>query len=227
MDLVLSQLKSATYPFNQKFPFYVLFETASLSAPNHQATADTKKGDSEMDRIFKVLEKAGDLIIDGVIPQDIRQAQQIWFLREEVANACISYGYCFKYDVSLPAHHYYKIIEETRKVINESPLLNDAEKQSIITVGYGHIGDGNLHLNVTLKGYSDKDLQARVNTVIDHFVMEYTRDVKGSVSAEHGVGLQKTGYLAYSKSKEMIAVMKTIKKALDPNGILNPYKVLA
>ena len=84
-----------------------------------------------------------------------------------------------------------------------------------------------MHLNVTLKGYSDKDLQARVNTVIDNFVMEYTRDVKGSVSAEHGVGLQKTGYLAYSKSKEMIAVMKTIKKALDPNGILNPYKVLA
>lgn len=72
MDLVLSQLKSSTYPFSRKFPFYVLFETASLSEPNHEATADTKKGDSEMDRIFKVFEKAGDLIIDGVIPQDVK-----------------------------------------------------------------------------------------------------------------------------------------------------------
>lgn len=63
MDIVLDQLKTSTYPFQNKFPFYVLFETGSLSAPNHYATADTKKGDTEMDKIFKVLENASDYII--------------------------------------------------------------------------------------------------------------------------------------------------------------------
>ena len=69
-------------------------------------------------------------------------------------------------------------------------------------------------------------MQNRLYKVVDQFVMDYTYKVKGSVSAEHGIGLQKPTYLKYSKTPEMIAVMKTIKKALDPNGILNPYKVL-
>jgi FAD/FMN-containing dehydrogenase len=62
--------------------------------------------------------------------------------------------------------------------------------------------------------------------VVDQFVMDYTQKVRGSVSAEHGIGLQKPTYLKYSKTPEMINVMKTIKHALDPKGILNPYKVL-
>ena len=66
----------------------------------------------------------------------------------------------------------------------------------------------------------------RLNDLIDPFVMKFVRDAKGSVSAEHGIGLQKTPYLGYSKSPEMISVMKQIKGVLDPHGIMNPYKVL-
>ena len=104
--------------------------------------------------------------------------------------------------------------------------LTDAEKQSIRVGGYGHVGDGNLHLNVTCPGYEDKSLQDRVETIIDEFVMGYVKEAKGSVSAEHGVGLQKTGYLGFSKSEDMIGVMRQIKGVLDPHGIMNPYKVL-
>jgi FAD/FMN-containing dehydrogenase len=96
----------------------------------------------------------------------------------------------------------------------------------MVCCGYGHVGDGNLHLNITLPGYLDKELQTKAYGLIDTFVMEYTRDAKGSISAEHGVGLQKPHYLSYSKSPEMIRAMKLIKNAFDPNGIMNPYKVL-
>ena len=69
--------------------------------------------------------------------------------------------------------------------------MTQEEKDSVVTVGYGHVGDGNLHLNCSLRGYEDADLQTRLNDLVDPFVMKFVRDHKGSVSAEHGVGLQK------------------------------------
>lgn len=75
-------------------------------------------------------------------------------------------------------------------------------------------------------GYKDAELQEKLKIVIDKFIFEYVRRVKGSVSAEHGVGLQKADYLKYSKTPEMITQMKLIKNVFDPNGIMNPYKVL-
>ena len=104
--------------------------------------------------------------------------------------------------------------------------MTQSEKDSIDVTGYGHIGDGNLHLNICVPGYDNIDLINRLSDIIDSFVFNYVRQAKGSVSAEHGVGLQKAQYLNYSKSKEMIHYMKEIKKVFDPNGIMNPYKVL-
>jgi FAD/FMN-containing dehydrogenase len=92
--------------------------------------------------------------------------------------------------------------------------------------GYGHIGDGNVHLNVCTPGYDNHDLRDRLSYAVNSFVFDYVKSVHGSVSAEHGVGLQKASYLHYSKSDEMIACMKGIKGVFDPNGIMNPYKVL-
>ena len=92
--------------------------------------------------------------------------------------------------------------------------------------GHGHVGDGNLHLNVVLPGYDNKSLQERTKAVIEPFVMDYVRKVNGSISAEHGIGVQKPAFLHYSKTRSMIQTMQTIKAALDPNHILNPYKML-
>jgi len=83
-----------------------------------------------------------------------------------------------------------------------------------------------LHLNCSIPGYENTDFAERLNEVVDRFVMEFVRDHKGSVSAEHGVGLQKAPYLSYSKSEDMIRIMKQIKGVFDPNGIMNPYKLL-
>ena len=132
----------------------------------------------------------------------------------------------FKYDISLPASHYYKIVEDVRTLINDSAEFSSEEKGKILPNGHGHVGDGNLHLNVVLPGYDDQCLQTRAKNVIEPFIMDYVRQVSGSVSAEHGIGQQKPGFLHYSKSEAMINTMATLKKALDPNHILNPYKML-
>ncbi len=131
-----------------------------------------------------------------------------------------------KYDLSLDSKSFYQIIEDTRAQIRQASNLSTEEKALVDVTGYGHIGDGNVHLNVCIPGYDNADLQDRLSAVVDTYVFDYVRRVRGSVSAEHGVGLQKAQYLNYSKSNQMIKYMKEIKRVFDPNGIMNPYKVL-
>ena len=89
-------------------------------------------------------------------------------------------------------------------------------------LGYGHLGDGNLHLNVS----SPAGYDAALERVLEPFVYEWTAARRGSVSAEHGVGAMKPGELRHSKPPEAVALMRGIKRLMDPKGILNPYKVL-
>jgi D-2-hydroxyglutarate dehydrogenase len=88
-------------------------------------------------------------------------------------------------------------------------------------LGYGHLGDGNLHLNILSSKYSDNILAQ-----IEPFVYEWTAGHRGSISAEHGLGQMKAEKIHYSKSPEAVQLMASIKKLVDPNSILNPYKVL-
>lgn len=93
-------------------------------------------------------------------------------------------------------------------------------------LGHGHIADGNLHLNTVMQGFDDLETAKKIRATLQPWVFDYVRDKSGSISAEHGIGLLKADYLAHSKSSEMIKYMQLIKKAFDPKGILNPYKVL-
>jgi D-2-hydroxyglutarate dehydrogenase len=89
-------------------------------------------------------------------------------------------------------------------------------------VGYGHVGDSNLHLNVSSpSGYSDQ-----LEQLLEPFVYEWTAQQSGSISAEHGIGLMKAPVLGYSKSNEAVNLMQRLKVLMDPHQILNPYKVL-
>ena len=133
--------------------------------------------------------------------QDSNQLDKLWFLREEIANATIRYGYTLKYDVSLSSDRYYESVRATEHFIDSQECLRG---KNIVTTGYGHIGDGNIHLNVSMQGYDDQDLIKEASGLIDPFVMNYVKENKGSVSAEHGVGLQKPNYLHYSKTAEAI-----------------------
>ena len=128
--------------------------------------------------------------------------------------------------MSLQSDYYYALVQEIRNRVYSSDLLSDDDKKDLKVFGYGHIGDGNLHLNVSLKGeYDNDEKQRKLENVVEPFVFEYIRDRKGSVSAEHGIGQQKADYLEFSKSNEQINLMKQIKASVDPNFILNPYKI--
>lgn len=217
MELVTS-FQKIDPAFSQSHPFYCLIQVASNNDP------EVVPEDSE--RLLQFIESVTDNILDGIVPQGETQAKHIWALRENIALANNSYGYTLKYDVSLGSDSFYEIVKATRNQYAQSSEFTSQEKEAIRTVGYGHIGDGNLHLNVSIPGHEDKDLQDRLQGTIEPFVMDFVRKARGSVSAEHGVGMQKASFLEYSKSKPMIDYMKRIKNVFDPEGIMNPYKVL-
>ncbi len=104
------------------------------------------------------------------------------------------------------------MVEATKKQIGSLPAT---------VFGFGHIGDSNLHLIVQCKEYDPK-----IHQRLEPFVYEYTSKLCGSISSEHGIGFLKTNYLKFSKKSECFDVMKDVKNLMDPNGILNPYKVL-
>ena len=120
----------------------------------------------------------------------------------------------------MPPQNYYDLVAKTRQKVREE-LSSDIE-----TYGYGNLAEGNLHLKVCLPGYDNVALIDKAHNLVDTFVMGYTQEARGSVSAEHGVGLKNVGVLGCSKSPEMIGAMRMVKKAFDPKGIMNPYKVL-
>ncbi|KAG4069502.1 hypothetical protein HA402_006868 [Bradysia odoriphaga] len=152
------------------------------------------------------------LIQDGTVTNNPTKVKDIWALREQIGAAILRDGYCFKYDISLPLPHFYEIVEIMRK-----RLGNQARR----ICGYGHLGDANLHLNISSSEYS-----ADLHKQIEPFVYEHTSTLRGSISAEHGIGFMKTKYLKLSKNQQAIDLMGEIKNRMDPNGILNPYKVL-
>ncbi|XP_038725643.1 D-2-hydroxyglutarate dehydrogenase, mitochondrial isoform X2 [Tripterygium wilfordii] len=202
MDLVLHQLEGVRNPLPPLLhKFYVLIET----------TGSDESNDKEKLEAFLLRSMEAGLISDGVIAQDINQASAFWRIREGLPEALMKAGAVYKYDLSLPVEKMYNLVEEMRKRLGDSARV----------VGYGHLGDGNLHLNVSTKEYDDK-----IFAQIEPYVYEWTSKHRGSISAEHGLGLMKANKIYYSKTPETVQLMASIKKLLDPNGIINPYKVL-
>lgn len=133
-------------------------------------------------------------------------------MRERVTEALTHDGFTYKYDVSLPVEQIYQLVTDMRRQLG---------RRAKSVVGYGHVGDGNLHLNIT-SPTKDHTLLS----TIEPFVYEWTSRHHGSISAEHGLGLKKRNYIYYSKPRQTVALMGNIKAMLDPRGILNPYKTL-
>ncbi|XP_041729434.2 D-2-hydroxyglutarate dehydrogenase, mitochondrial [Coregonus clupeaformis] len=183
-------------------PFYIVIETSG-SNPTH-----------DEEKLHQFLEEAmtSSLIIDGTVATEEAKIKALWSLRERVTEALTHDGFTYKYDISLPVERIYQLVTDMRE------HLGDRAKS---VVGYGHVGDGNLHLNVT-SPTRDPALLAS----IEPFVYEWTARFQGSISAEHGLGLKKRNYIYYSKASQAVALMGNIKTMLDPKGILNPYKTL-
>jgi len=203
-ELLLNKDKRARDPFAIRHPIYLLIETSGSNT-----THDKEKMNTFIETIMN-----GGLIGDGTIANDQSQANDLWHIRDHLAEACRQTGFTYKYDVSLPSEYYYDLVDVMRGRI---------DKNEATVIGYGHMGDGNLHLNIV----SPTPVKSNETFAkIEPFIYEYCAKHRGSISAEHGIGVMKPQALHYSKSPVMIELMQTLKRTLDPNGILNPYKVL-
>lgn len=215
MELVQKHLSGARSPIDTASNFYVLIETSGSNV-NH---------DSEKLENFLMRMMESDVVLDGAVAQDNSQASSIWNLREGIPEACSKSGSVYKYDVSMPVPSLYQLVEDIRQRLASKGLysLENQSDSSLVTsvIGYGHLGDGNLHLNISAKEYSTKLTEA-----IEPFIYEWLQKVNGSISAEHGLGVMKRNYLHYSKTENMIKTMKNLKNLFDPHGIMNPYKYL-
>ncbi len=193
-------------PFDNECPFYCLLEFEQLAEhTGEQAMA-----------IFEHCVEQG-WVLDGVMSQSLGQLEQLWQLRERISES-IAPRTPYKNDLSVAVSQVPDFVEDVDKVVQEA--YPDFE-----IVWFGHIGDGNMHLNILKPDDLPKeDFFAKCGQV-SKWVFEIVQRYNGSISAEHGVGMTKKPYLGYSRSAEEIACMKAIKQVFDPNHIMNPGKV--
>ncbi|CAK9437920.1 uncharacterized protein LODBEIA_P22980 [Lodderomyces beijingensis] len=194
-----------------QYPFYVLIETSGSN----------KEHDDEKLETFLGGAMENGLVEDGIIAQDESQIQSLWSWRESIPESSTMNGGVYKYDVSIPLADLYGLVEACNAKLEDAGLVDftDSSKPVVSAIGYGHIGDGNLHLNVCVREYSQA-----IESVLEPFVYQWIQQKRGSISAEHGLGFQKKNYIGYSKNEQEIAMIKSIKNHFDPQAIMNPYK---
>jgi FAD/FMN-containing dehydrogenase len=195
-------------PFETKTPFYALLE---FEASNEEIA-------NEALATFEYCVEQG-WVIDGVMSQSQQQLQNLWKLREYLSET-ISHWTPYKNDISVT-------VSKVPAFLNEIDAIVSEHYPDFEVVWYGHIGDGNLHLNILKpENLAKEEFFAKCATV-NKWVFEIVEKYNGSISAEHGVGLVKRDYLEYSRSPVEIEYMKAVKAVFDPNGIMNPGKIFA
>jgi FAD/FMN-containing dehydrogenase len=163
---------------------------------------------------------SSDLVTDAVIAKSDTQRAALWKLREGMSEAQKPEGGSIKHDVSVP-------IKSIPAFLKEGIAAVEKLVPSVRPVPFGHIGDGNIHFNFTVpKGGDNTAFLARWNEIQDA-VHDIVNRYHGSISAEHGLGIMKVHEIERYKSAAELDVMRTLKRTLDPNNILNPGKVVA
>ena len=189
------------------------------AASDYYVLLEVERGEQEALEawIASLFERA--LVTDGTLALNGKQAAELWTLREGISESLSATGLPHKNDIALP-------VRELEGFCAELEVFFEAEYPGWEIALFGHIGDGNLHVNVMKPDSMDRaDFLARTKQA-DHAIFALVRKYHGSISAEHGIGLLKKDYLGYSRAPEEIALMRAIKRALDPQGIMNPGKVL-
>lgn len=208
LGLVLQHLTEMRRPLDGS-PWYVLVELSS-------------GGEAELrpwlEAFLAALLERG-LCRDAVVAQSDAQARQLWSLRENISEAQRREGISIKHDVSLPISHLPDFLDRAgAALVKAFPGLR--------AVVFGHVGDGNLHYNLSMPASGDNTVfiaeQARVNEIVHDLVHAHG----GSISAEHGIGQLKREELLRYKSPLEMEMMRSVKRALDPAGLMNPGKVL-
>ena len=207
VQLVAAKFSDTPEVFADAHPWFVLLESSDLESEAHAIER------------FEALMAAAleqDIVRDAAIAQSIAQTRQFWLIRERIA---LSQPKNIKHDISLPIAKIGDFVEATGRQIT-------ARFAGTRMTVLGHLGDGNLHYNVEPPaGLSDAEF-LQLEKDVHHFVYDAVDTARGSMSAEHGIGQAKVGDLQRYKPDVALGLMRTIKQALDPHGIMNPGKVL-
>jgi D-lactate dehydrogenase (cytochrome) len=210
IDLVLQHIPNTADPFAAPHPWYVLLEATAQHA------------DALQEDIARALALAQeqDVIRDAALAQSESQREMFWRLRESVPEAQTRAGGSIKHDVSVA-------ISDIAAFIRRGTALCLQQIPEGRVVCYGHLGDGSLHFNVNAPEHGDRNAFFAQAPALNRAMHDLTREYRGSISAEHGIGQLKTQELARYKHPVALSLMQTLKKALDPNGVMNPGKVIA
>lgn len=209
----------AAGPFASAAAHHVLIEVevpASARAGREDVEAEAERVLDELALCLADAQDEGE-IVDAVVATTPRQAQELWAWREDISESLHS-ATPHKADVSVPVSKVVAFMEEWRTAV-------EMALPALPAVCFGHVGDGNLHLNLLCpEGMSHRVFLAAASA-FDSQMYALVESFAGSISAEHGVGLLKRAHLHHSKSPGEIALMREIKRGLDPEGIMNPGKI--
>jgi FAD/FMN-containing dehydrogenase len=190
-----------------------------FSVPSsHYVLVELENPGDALDEMVAHLFEHG-FVQDGTMAQHASEAAELWGLREGISESLSATGMPHKNDIALP-------IAELKNFCAELGGVFAAKYPGWEICLFGHIGDGNLHVNVMKPDAMDKAAFLAETHAADTTMFELVKKHHGSISAEHGIGLLKKEFLSYSRSPEEIALMRAMKGVLDPKGILNPGKVL-
>ncbi len=210
LEIILKHHESCTDPLENRHPWNVLIEVSSLRSD----------GDAES-VMHKILETAFEngLIQDGTLASSGAQAENLWKIREELSETQRLEGRSLKCDISVP--------------IARIPVFITQAMERVATLcpgsrplPFGHYGDGNIHFNVLQPEEMNREDFEKGITDMNNGVNEIVQAFKGSISAEHGIGRMKRKLLTHYRSEAELGLMRAIKAAFDPNGILNPGKLI-
>jgi FAD/FMN-containing dehydrogenase len=209
--LLVKRVEAARLPLRERSPWYVLLEVSEMQPGARAAEA--------IERVLQTAIEAG-VATDATISDSEARYDAIWAIREEVTEAQAREGPSIKHDISLP-------ISEIADFVRETDAAVDAACPGLQKVTFGHLGDGNLHYNLSPPPVPrDVDafvaLEPRLNRIVHDAVMARG----GSISAEHGLGALRRDEAARYKSTVELALLRAVKDALDPQHLLNPSKAL-
>ncbi len=210
LEYALKHIAGIADPLSEPSPWYVL---AELTAGT-QSDAFRENVEAALGEAFEA-----ELATDAVLAASEAQAHQLWFIREAIVEAQKHEGGSIKNDVSIP-------VSRVADFLERATTAMEAACPGIRVTPFGHVGDGNIHFNLSqpegadTAAYMDRweDLTHRVNAIV--------LDLDGSISAEHGVGRFKKDDMPHIKSPEELDMMRAIKAALDPQGLMNPGKLI-